>query len=230
MTSTSDPGHAVGGAGGGEGVGADRLDQAAVGAASALAAGQPGLRRGQRLGRDDNGPAHGSSLRTRPAYAGSLRARSGHTADCTPDGEATGGAGSGKAAQAAQARARREAGPGWRFVWLVLYYPVSGLVRSRYRNIERIPQQGPVIIVVNHVSHVDPFLVAKFVLDAARVPRFLAKESIFERPGRRLGHAGHGPHPGQARHVDARQSLAAAVDALRPRPGDRAAPRGHGDP
>ena len=71
-------------------------------------------------------------------------------------------------------------GPGWRFVWLVLYYPVSGLFRLQYRHMERLPQQGPVIVVTNHVSHIDPFLVAKFVLDAARVPRFLAKDSIFE--------------------------------------------------
>ena len=40
-------------------------------------------------------------------------------------------------------------GPGWRFVWLVLYYPVSGLFRVRYRNLERFPQQGPVIVVTN---------------------------------------------------------------------------------
>ncbi len=105
-------------------------------------------------------------------------------------------------------------GPAWRFVWLVLYYPVSGLFRLRYRHIERMPQTGPVIMVTNHVSHVDPFLVAKFVLDAARVPRVLAKESIFDVPVvgpamRAMGHI-----PVKRGSVDARQSLAAAVAAL----------------
>jgi 1-acyl-sn-glycerol-3-phosphate acyltransferase len=105
-------------------------------------------------------------------------------------------------------------GLGWRFVWLVLYYPVSGLVRMTYRHIERIPQQGPMVIVTNHVSHIDPFLVAKFVLDAARTPRFLAKESIFDVPVvgwamRTMGHI-----PVKRGTVDARQSLAAAVAAL----------------
>jgi 1-acyl-sn-glycerol-3-phosphate acyltransferase len=105
-------------------------------------------------------------------------------------------------------------GAAWRFVWLVLYYPVSSVFRLRYRNIERIPRQGPIIIVTNHVSHVDPFLVAKFVLDAARVPRFLAKESIFEVPVvgwamRSMGHI-----PVKRGTADARQSLAAAVEAL----------------
>ncbi len=105
-------------------------------------------------------------------------------------------------------------GVGWRFVWLVLYYPASVLVKSRYRHIDAIPQSGPMIIVVNHVSHVDPFLVSKFVLDAARVPRFLAKESIFDvfavGPAMRaMGHI-----PVKRGTTDARQSLAAAVAAL----------------
>jgi 1-acyl-sn-glycerol-3-phosphate acyltransferase len=105
-------------------------------------------------------------------------------------------------------------GHGWRTVWLILYYPASALFRSRYRHIERMPQDGPAIIVVNHVSHVDPFLVSKFVLDAARVPRFLAKESLLEgfpvgTAMRAMGHI-----PVKRGTVDARQSLVAAVDAL----------------
>jgi 1-acyl-sn-glycerol-3-phosphate acyltransferase len=105
-------------------------------------------------------------------------------------------------------------GAPWRFVWLVLYYPVSALFRLTYRNIERVPPQGPMIIVTNHVSHVDPFLVAKFVLDAARTPRFLAKESIFDVPvvGSAMRSMGH--IPVKRGTVDARQSLAAAVAAL----------------
>jgi 1-acyl-sn-glycerol-3-phosphate acyltransferase len=105
-------------------------------------------------------------------------------------------------------------GPGWRFVWLVLYYPFSAAFKLRYRHMDRLPLDGPMIIVVNHVSHVDPFLVAKFVLDAARTPRFLAKESIFEVPAvgpamRAMGHI-----PVKRGTTDARQSLAAAVACL----------------
>lgn len=105
-------------------------------------------------------------------------------------------------------------GVAWRVVWLVLYYPASALFKVRYRHIERIPQDGPAIIVINHVSHVDPFLISKFVLDAARVPRFLAKESLLEgfpvgTAMRAMGHI-----PVKRGSVDARQSLVAAVDAL----------------
>ncbi|MDT4903835.1 MAG: 1-acyl-sn-glycerol-3-phosphate acyltransferase [Pseudonocardiales bacterium] len=105
-------------------------------------------------------------------------------------------------------------GVGWRTVWLVLYWPVSFLVKVRYLRMERLPQDGPAIIVVNHVSHIDPFLVSKFILDAARTPRFLAKDSIFDvfavgRAMRAMGHI-----PVKRGTTDARQSLAAAVAAL----------------
>lgn len=105
-------------------------------------------------------------------------------------------------------------GAAWRFVWLVLYYPVSALVRLRYLRIEKLLQHGPMIIVVNHVSHIDPFLVAKFVLDAGRTPRFLAKDSIFSvfavGPAMRaMGHI-----PVKRGTTDARQALEAAVSAL----------------
>ena len=103
----------------------------------------------------------------------------------------------------------------WRLVWLVLYPPVSLLIKTRYLNLARIPRSGPVIVVVNHVSHIDPFLVAKMVIDAARTPRFLAKDSIFDVPVVGGAMRGMGHIPVKRGTTDARQSLAAAVDALR---------------
>ncbi len=106
-------------------------------------------------------------------------------------------------------------GLAWRIVWVVLYAPASALARVRYRHLERIPAQGPAIIVTNHVSHVDPFYVAKMVLDAARVPRFLAKDSIFGVPlvGASMRSMGHIPVHRDT--VDAATALEAAVRALR---------------
>ena len=105
-------------------------------------------------------------------------------------------------------------GAAWRTAWLVLYAPTSLLVKSRYRHLERMPATGPAIIVVNHVSHVDPFLVAKMVIDAARTPRFLAKDSIFDLPVIGAAMRGMGHVPVRRGTVDAVQSLAAAVAAL----------------
>lgn len=106
-------------------------------------------------------------------------------------------------------------GVAWAIVMAILYVPFSVLVKIRYRNLDLLPQDGPAIIVVNHVSHVDPFLVAKMVLDGARTPRFLAKESIFDVPvvGAAMRAMGH--IPVKRGTVDARQSFAAAVESLR---------------
>ena len=44
---------------------------------------------------------------------------------------------------------------------------------------EKIPATGGCILVVNHVSHVDPLLTALFVWDHGRIPRYLAKSTLF---------------------------------------------------
>jgi 1-acyl-sn-glycerol-3-phosphate acyltransferase len=105
-------------------------------------------------------------------------------------------------------------GTAWRTVWLVLYGPFSLMFRCTYRNLERMPATGPVIIVVNHVSHIDPFLVAKMIIDSARTPRFFAKESIFDVPVVGAAMRGMGHIPVKRGSVEAIQSLRAAVDAL----------------
>lgn len=106
-------------------------------------------------------------------------------------------------------------GVGWGIVMAILYVPFSMIFKLRYRNIERVPQEGPAIVVTNHVSHVDPFLVSKFILDAARRPRFLAKEALFEVPvvGAAMRAMGH--IPVRRGTTDAIQSLQAAVEALK---------------
>ena len=102
----------------------------------------------------------------------------------------------------------------WWIVVAVLYAPAAVLVKMRYRNMEKLPQRGPAILVTNHVSHVDPFLVAKLVIDAGRRPRFLAKDTIFAVPvvGAAMRVMGH--IPVKRGTVDARDALAAAVGAL----------------
>jgi 1-acyl-sn-glycerol-3-phosphate acyltransferase len=43
----------------------------------------------------------------------------------------------------------------------------------------RIPVEGGCIVVANHISHLDPLLTAHFVYDHGRIPRYLAKNSLF---------------------------------------------------
>lgn len=66
-------------------------------------------------------------------------------------------------------------------VAIVLVYPFASLVfRLRYRHAERIPPRGPVLLVANHVSILDPIACARLVFDSGRFPHFLAKESVFK--------------------------------------------------
>ncbi|MGI8879857.1 MAG: lysophospholipid acyltransferase family protein [Jatrophihabitans sp.] len=90
----------------------------------------------------------------------------------------------------------------------------TSLFKRRWRNLEGIPQYGPAIIAVNHVSYIDPFIVARFVWDAGRVPRYLAKSSLFRIPviGWVIGKAGQIPVERGSR--TAVQSLAEAQRAL----------------
>ncbi|MEP6598190.1 MAG: lysophospholipid acyltransferase family protein [Actinomycetota bacterium] len=78
-----------------------------------------------------------------------------------------------------------------------------------------IPAQGPAIVVVNHISYADPFVMARFIYDAGRTPRFLAKRGVFDLPVVGSALRGTGQIPVDRGTADARQSLDEAVVALR---------------
>jgi 1-acyl-sn-glycerol-3-phosphate acyltransferase len=64
---------------------------------------------------------------------------------------------------------------------IVVVHPVSSLMfRLRYRHAERLPPRGPVLLVANHVSILDPLACARLVFDNGRLPHFLAKQSVFK--------------------------------------------------
>jgi 1-acyl-sn-glycerol-3-phosphate acyltransferase len=101
-----------------------------------------------------------------------------------------------------------------RLAWAVIYPLDTVLFKLRWRGTEHVPQTGGVLMVANHVSYIDPIVFARFVWDCGRVPRFLAKASLFDAffVGRVMGGAGQIPvHRGGA---DARSSLRDGVAAL----------------
>ena len=66
---------------------------------------------------------------------------------------------------------------------LVLRPLLSALTRRTWRGAEHIPREGGVILVANHISHIDPLTLAQYLIFAAgRLPRFLAKIEIFGVP------------------------------------------------
>jgi 1-acyl-sn-glycerol-3-phosphate acyltransferase len=64
----------------------------------------------------------------------------------------------------------------------VLRPPFQLWFNWRFEGLERIPAEGPAIVVGNHLSYLDPFAHAYFVVRAGRRPRFLAKRELFDAP------------------------------------------------
>lgn len=99
---------------------------------------------------------------------------------------------------------------------VILVYPlITVLFKRRWLRADRIPAHGPAIVAVNHVSYADPLVFGRFIWDAGRIPRYLAKSSLFTLPfplGKIVTGAGQIPvHRGTA---DASAALQAAVEAL----------------
>ncbi len=83
----------------------------------------------------------------------------------------------------------------------------------RLEGTDRIPPTGPVIVAGNHLSYLDPFAHAYFVVEAGRRPRFLAKRELFDNRFTGMVLRGAGQIP-VARGTGDTQPLLAAADAL----------------
>lgn len=110
---------------------------------------------------------------------------------------------------------KREKGGFWVGAAASLFYPLSWLGKRTYRGVEKVPATGGALLVMNHVSHLDPPNDAVFVHRNKRVPRFMAKDSLFKVPvfGKIL--AGSGGIPVYRGSSSAAGSLRAAHAALR---------------
>lgn len=108
-----------------------------------------------------------------------------------------------------------EGGFWYDLVAAVLRPPLMVATRRHWCGQHHIPATGGVIIVANHLSYADPLTLAHFVHDRGRVPRFVAKASLFEIPvvGRIIAAAGQIPIRRETRVAG--DALRAASAALR---------------
>lgn len=112
-------------------------------------------------------------------------------------------------------RRAREKGGFWIWLCIVVFYPLTRLLaRRRFEGLEHIPETGPVLVVCNHVSYLDPIYTAVFVHRRGRIPRFLAKASLWRTPVLRRLLVSTGQIPVYRGHREADSSLRAAKQAL----------------
>jgi 1-acyl-sn-glycerol-3-phosphate acyltransferase len=109
----------------------------------------------------------------------------------------------------------REKGGFWVWFAAAFFYPLCRvLARRTNRGTERVPRTGAAILVLNHVSHLDPMFDAVFVHKLRRVPHFLAKDSLFKPFLIRHVLYGSGQIPVYRGTADAKESLREANKAL----------------
>jgi len=105
---------------------------------------------------------------------------------------------------------RREKVPGMtRAIELLLRPPLALITKRDYRGLENLPKEGGFVIAANHNSHVDPILLARWVLDVGWVPRYLAKDALFT-------HGFTGPILRGADQIPVARYSGSASDALGP--------------
>jgi 1-acyl-sn-glycerol-3-phosphate acyltransferase len=93
--------------------------------------------------------------------------------------------------------------------------PALRLTTTReWREFERIPKDGGFILAANHISYVDPFTLGLYVLEAGRIPKYLAKSSLFEMPLIKHIFIGANQIPVYRGTADASNALSAAVEAV----------------
>lgn len=109
----------------------------------------------------------------------------------------------------------REKGGFWVAVAAAVIYPLAWLCgRIRFEGRENLPAEGGALVVANHISYLDPVYTAVFVHRRGRVPRFLAKHSLWTVPvlGRIM--RGSGQIPVYRDSADAQASLRDGAKAL----------------
>jgi 1-acyl-sn-glycerol-3-phosphate acyltransferase len=91
---------------------------------------------------------------------------------------------------------------------------VRVLFRCDFRGQDHIPRTGGCIIAPNHISYADPFVIALFVHDTGRRPRYLAKAGLWKLPFVKQVLTGARQIPVYRATADASSALRAAVDAV----------------
>jgi 1-acyl-sn-glycerol-3-phosphate acyltransferase len=111
---------------------------------------------------------------------------------------------------------RRPVGFWYRLAVALLRPPLRLFTRRDWRGTEHLGHDGQgMVVVTNHVSHVDPLTFAHFLYDSGRSPRFLAKAALFNVFFVGSVFRGAQQIPVYRESTDAARAYSDAVDAVR---------------
>lgn len=110
---------------------------------------------------------------------------------------------------------RRRIGFWYRLAAVLAKPPLLVLFKRDWRGAEHIPSEGGFLTAVNHNSYLDPFSYAHFQYNTGRVPRFLAKDGLFQHGFAGRFMRGTGQIPVYRDTADAADAFRAAVAAVR---------------
>jgi 1-acyl-sn-glycerol-3-phosphate acyltransferase len=108
----------------------------------------------------------------------------------------------------------RRVGFWMRFVVVILKPLLLVFTKRDWRGVENLPAEGGVIVAANHVSEIDPLVLAHILWDSRRPPRFMAKAELFRKAPLKWILEGAEQIPVYRRAADASAALQPAVDAL----------------
>ena len=78
---------------------------------------------------------------------------------------------------------RESAEPVYRGWAAIVHAVLTVSTRRDWRHRERVPREGGVLIVANHISHFDPLVLGEYLIyGAGRWPRYLGKEELWHAP------------------------------------------------
>lgn len=103
----------------------------------------------------------------------------------------------------------------WRLAEPIVRGALAATTTHEWIGGERIPASGGCVIVLNHVSYVDPLLSAHLVYDHGRLPHYLAKSGLFKNRALAYFLTTAGQIPVQRLSQNAAGAFDAAVAAVR---------------
>ncbi|RYI99451.1 MAG: 1-acyl-sn-glycerol-3-phosphate acyltransferase, partial [Actinomycetales bacterium] len=102
----------------------------------------------------------------------------------------------------------------WRIAEPIVRAALVATTKREWVGGEHIPATGGCILVLNHVSHVDPLTAAHLVYDHGRLPHYLAKSGLFRNKAMGAFFRAAGQIPVERLSKNAAGAFDAAVEAV----------------